>query len=271
MQYILPHTFACFTIFTFSALSANAGSKQIEVAPTVNGRSEYANSATFTFTIPKEIARFKGIWLKATGSTKGKHILLIDTHVTQGFENMKRQMTQEYLEFTTSRNGETLNLNLSRSSIHRHLWVPGKTMISFLVQGDEVGLQEINGLEFHYFDRSIDEPADPNLIEIPHSESMAIGTKDRQTSNNSYHIEPFFPEDMDDVHTPFAVRSSINSIGKPTNNGRSPNSKPKFRISTKTISRPRAESNQVESDQDGVNIEQRPSKFYSPKQSLVDH
>jgi hypothetical protein len=251
LRYLTPCVYAYAAILVGSLLTMQAATKQLTVSPLIDGRSIHAKSATFELTIPQDIDQFKGILIEARGNSRGQHAVLLDTYVSQGLPITKGQITQEYLEFKTNRSQQRLRLNLSNATVLQGSWIPGKTTITFLVQGDEEGLSEINDLTFYYVAQEDGENVDPNLIETPNQKPRGIYSGQRLAP------EPFFPEDLDDAYSPFAVKRITQTKGK-LHQGRPENAKPDRVVRIPTRKRPSLKVKEPGSDSDEDNLRRAP-------------
>jgi hypothetical protein len=250
-RYFTPCVMAFVTFIAGCTLAANATTKKLKVSPLHDGRSLHAVQATFTLTIPEDIVQFKGISIEARGKARGKHAVLLDTYVTQGFIHSNTKVSQEYLEFTSRRHDQRLRLDISEASILQSSWIPGKTTISFLLQGDEVGLSEINDLTFTYVAKVDGEAVDPHLIEAPNYKPRGVYQGER------FRPEPFFPVDLDDEQSPMALKPVTPSKNK-LHQGRPENAKPDRVVRIPTRKRPSLKVEELGSDSDEDNLRRAP-------------
>ena len=256
---------ACVAIIVGSLLTTEAATKKLRVPPLSDGRSIHTVSATYSFTIPKDIFRYKGILIEARANSRGKQAILLDTHVKRGFQNAKTLVTQEYLKFKTNREKQRIRLNLSNASIHPTSWIPGKTTISFLVQGDEEGLSEINDLIFFYVTDSEGEDVDSTLTETQAFKPR--GVYDGKLTAR----EPFFPEDLDDEQSPIALKPVFPTTGE-LRQGRPEHAKPERVVRAPNRKRPSLRVKDLGSERDEDNLRRTPQDtLLQTPSNLSDH
>ncbi len=234
---------------TVHVADTQAATKTLTLSPQSNGRQTSESSATFQLTIPEDLVAIQRVVLSAIGQQRGKHTILLDTHVSN--PDSKPNIELESLTFRSRKENRTLRLDISDATMHESSWVPGQTMLAFKVESEPESISQFAEIRIRYTTTQ-DEVIDPTL-----EEALIVGPATEMAPRQ---LDGLLPVDLDefevqDVPVPSSgttksqIKSTLNS-GRPA--GARPNivtSEENTRFQTRSL-RPGNSVKAPASDQD---------------------